>query len=82
MPLPPIALHVSKPPNIISQFPPQFVFNVHLGELRVQIEDLFVVEGPDFRHGMEVKFGHEALRNGGTDAVKGFESTLKGENGD
>ena len=59
MPPPPVRPHIPQPQNVLPQLAPQLVFNLHLGQLGVDVDDSLAVEGAEAGGGVDVQAGEE-----------------------
>lgn len=75
---PPIRAHIPQPRNILPQFPPQIVFDLHTRELGGQVEHGLRVEGAQARGGVDVQAGEQVPGHLGSDAVEVLEGFLGG----
>ncbi len=69
---PPVRAHIPQPDYVLPQFPPQVVFNLHVGELGVDVDDGLGVEGAQTRGGVDVQACEQVAGYLGSDAVEGL----------
>jgi hypothetical protein len=77
MPPSSVCAHILQPPYTVLHLSPQIVFNLHIRHFGREIHDGRVLQRAKFRPGVDMEFGHEALRDFGTDAEEGFEGALR-----
>lgn len=77
MPASSVSPHVAQAPYVFLHLPPQVVFNLHVRKLGGQVHDGCVFQRPDLSPRLDVKLGHDALRDGGADAEETLERALR-----
>ena len=80
MPPAPVRPHVAQPGDVLPQLAPELVFNLHLGQLGVDVDDGLVVEGAEAGGGVDVQAGEDVAGELVADAVEVAEGFL-GEGG-
>ena len=76
MPPPPVRPHIPQPRDVLPQFPPEVVFDLHARELGRDVEHGLGVEGAQARGGVDVEAGEQAPGHLGPDAVEMLEGFL------
>ncbi len=73
---PPIRANIPQPRNVLPQFPPQVVLDLHTRELGGDVEDGLGVEGAQARGGVDVQAGEQVPGHLRSDAVEVLERFL------